>query len=322
MPKGDRESFKADCEDGFTRIANLILEALSMVKLNGTQTGICLFLLRRTYGWNRSEDAISREDFAAACGTSKTYISRQLSELLHKNIIRRLSYEPGKTSVYAFNSNIADWDKASINLQALSANAQQGLYECASEGWYDQTKEAGYGVSDQTRVNDWGVSDQTRYGVSDQIRYEVSDQTPPNQPQTTTAPMIAPALKTVIKTIKEKEIYSPDTLQYQLSELLLLKILEHLPGYKKPDLQKWAQSMDLLLRLDKRHPEEVKAVIIFAQGDPFWRSIILSVDNLRKQYDRLNIQRSQPRASPASTENQKKQRAIANDTDEYERFFQ
>ena len=311
MPKGDRESFKADCEDGFTRIANLILEALSMVKLNGTQTGICLFLLRRTYGWNRSEDAISREDFAAACGTSKTYISRQLSELLNKNIIRRLSYEPGKTSVYAFNSNIADWDKASINLQALSANAQQGLYECASEGWYDQPKEAGYGVSDQTR-----------YGVSDQIRYGVSNQTPPNQPQTTTAPMIAPALKTVIKTIKEKEIYSPDTLQYQLSELLLLKILEHLPGYKKPDLQKWAKSMDSLLRLDQRPPEEVKAVIIFAQSDSFWRSIILSVDNLRKQYDRLNMQRFQPRAGPAPIETRGKRGAEANDADEYKRFFQ
>ncbi|MEQ8176651.1 MAG: replication protein, partial [Syntrophomonadaceae bacterium] len=90
MPRGDREIFKADCDDGFTRIANLILEALALVKLNATQIGICLFLLRRTYGWNRGEDAISLGDFAAACGTSKAYISRQLADLLQKNIIRRL----------------------------------------------------------------------------------------------------------------------------------------------------------------------------------------------------------------------------------------
>ena len=52
MPKGDRDNLKADCEDGFTRIANLILEALALAKLNGTQKGICFFIFRRTYGWN------------------------------------------------------------------------------------------------------------------------------------------------------------------------------------------------------------------------------------------------------------------------------
>jgi phage replication O-like protein O len=322
MPKGDREIFKADCEDGFTRIANLILEALSMVRINSTQTGICLFLLRRTFGWNRSEDAISLGDFAAACGTSKTYVSRQLADLLHKKIILRLAYEPGKTPVYAFCTNLAEWDGACIDLQALADNDREGLYECAPEDCSNESNEDGCGLSDQTRVNGWGLSDQISYGLSNQIRVGLSDQTTPNQPQSTTAPVIAPALKTVIKTMKEKEIYSTDTLQYQLAELLLLKILEHLPGYKKPDLQKWAKSMDSIIRLDRRPADEVKAVIIFAQGDTFWRSIILSVDNLRKQYDRLNIQRFQPRAGPARIENRRKRGAAANDADEYERFFQ
>ncbi len=321
MPRGDREIFKADCDDGFTRIANLILEALAMVKLNSTQTGICLFLLRRTYGWNRSEDAISLGDFAAACGTSKTYVSRQLADLLHKNIIRRLSYEPGKTPVYAFSTNIADWDAACINLQALSDNAQQGLYECAPEGLSDQTTEAGYELSDQTTVAGWGLSDRISYGLSNRTRVGLSDQTTHNHAQTLVEPAIAPALKTVVKTMKEKEVYSSDTLQYQLAELLLLKILEHLPGYKKPDLQKWSKSMDAILRLDERPPEEVKAVIIFAQGDSFWKANIQSVDKLRKHYDRLNSRRLQARVSPpargATGQNQK-----GEETDEYDRFFQ
>jgi len=322
VPRGDREFFKADCEDGYTRIANLILEALSLVRINNTQTGICLFLLRRTFGWNRSQDAVSLGDFAAACGTSKTYISRQLADLLRKKIIRRLAYEPGKTPVYGFCTNIDEWDASCINLQALADNDQKGLYECAPEDCFDEADETGCGLSDQTRVNGWGLSDQISYGLSNRIRVGLSDQTTLNQPQTTTTPVIAPALKTVIKTIKEKEIYSPDTLQYQLSELLLLKILDHLPGYKKPDLQKWAKTMDALLRLDKRPPEEVKAVIIFAQGDPFWQPNILSVDKLRKHYDRLNFKRIQQRAGPAPIENRGKRGAEANDADEYERFFQ
>jgi len=320
MPRGDREIFKADCEDGFTRIANLILEALSMVKLNGTQTGICLFLLRRTYGWNRKGDAISLGDFAAACGTSKTYVSRQLADLLQKNIIRRLSYEPGKTPVYAFSTSIADWDPDCINLQALSDNDRRGLYECSPEGLPDQPKDVGYGLSDQTTVKGRGLSDQISYGLSNRIRVGLSDQTTPNQAQTLAESVAAPALKTIRKTMKEKEVYSTDTQQYQLAELLLLKIMDHLPGFKKPDLQKWAKSMDALMRLDKRPLEEVRAVILFAQSDNFWQANIQSVDKLRKHYDRLNSRRLQARASP-SDKGAAGQAMIGEEDDEYKGFF-
>ncbi|PKM77372.1 MAG: hypothetical protein CVU90_07950 [Firmicutes bacterium HGW-Firmicutes-15] len=108
---------------------------------------------------------------------------------------------------------------------------------------------------------------------------------------------------------------------YQLAELLLLKILEHLPGYKKPDLQKWSKSMDAILRLDKRPPDEVKQVIIFAQGDSFWQANILSVDKLRKHYDRLNSRRLQARASPPAR-GAAGQGMNGEEDDEYNGFFQ
>ena len=40
MPKGDRDILKADLEDGYTPIANLILEALALAKMSGVQKGI------------------------------------------------------------------------------------------------------------------------------------------------------------------------------------------------------------------------------------------------------------------------------------------
>lgn len=52
MAKGDRDIFKADIEDGYTKITDLLLEALAMAKLNGVQKGICLFLWRFTYVWD------------------------------------------------------------------------------------------------------------------------------------------------------------------------------------------------------------------------------------------------------------------------------
>ncbi|MEN6462213.1 MAG: replication protein [Syntrophomonas sp.] len=296
MPKGDREIFKADCEDGFTRIANLLLEALALARLNGVQKGICLFLFRRTYGWNRSEDAIALSEFAEACDSSRAYISRQLTALIKKNIIYRVAYQPGKISVYSFVTNITHWDQTCINLNALAQNANQGIYDCSEircQGLHDTTTLAVQGLHECTRVNQ-----------------------PPGHEQ----PVLKPVIKTERKKVKEREIYSPDSLPYKLSEFLLKKILEHLPGYKKPDLQKWAWQMDALIRIDRRPPEEVREVINYAQGDSFWWGNILSVDKLRKQYDQLNSKRVQARASPAAQKYQSKN-LNGEEADEYKGFF-
>ncbi len=299
MPKGDRDNLKADCEDGFTRIANLILEALAMARLNGMQKGICMFLFRRTYGWNRSEDAITLSEFAEACGSSRSYISRQITELIRKNIICRVAYQPGKTPVYSFITRISDWDQDCININALSINAVQGLYDCTLQGFNECAIQ--------------GLHKSTRAGLRECAGV--------NQVANLNLPELQPGRKTEINTVKEKEIYSHDSLPFKLSELLLRKILEHLPGYKKPDLQKWAWQMDALMRLDRRTAEEVEAVILFAQGDSFWRTNILSVDKLRKQYDQLNSRRLQARASPSAP---KRQSGNVNgeEADEYKGFFQ
>ncbi|NMC26542.1 MAG: replication protein [Syntrophomonadaceae bacterium] len=259
MPKGDREIFKADCEDGYTRIANLILEAIPLARLNGVQTGICLFLWRRSYGWNRDADAITLAEFAAACGTSKTYISRQLKDLMDKNIVHRREHKYGHIPVYAFTTCIAQWCKGCINVQGLHKNAILGLYNSATEGLHKTTT--------------------------------------PNHPPDHEPPAFEPPLKTERKKI-ERNIYTPDSTELQLAEMLLLQIRSHIPGYKQPDLQKWSKTIDYLLRLDRREPDEVKEVIKYAQADPFWQANILSAEKLRQHYDRLNLRRSQSRASP------------------------
>jgi len=280
MPKGDRERFKADCEDGYTKIANLLLEALAMCKINGTQKGICLFLFRRTYGWGKAEDAISLADFAASCGTSKPYISRQLQQLLKKNIIKRVSYQPGKTPIYKFNTRVIEWDRGCIDVEGLS--------DCIKQGLYEQTKA---GLSECTTVN---------------------------ESQTQDLRLVEPPGKKELKKKKENIYFPPDSKEYILSEYLLKKILSHLPGCKNPDLQKWAKHMNAILKLDKRDPEEVRAVIDFAQDDSFWRNNILSVEKLRKQYDQLNAKRINERGSPYRGNNLFKRE---DGDDEYAKFF-
>jgi DNA-binding Lrp family transcriptional regulator len=67
--------------------------------------------------------------------------------------------------------------------------------------------------------------------------------------------------KKVKKVKKVKNSYSLNSHEFRLSELLLNLILERRDSFKRPDLQKWARHIDLMIRVDGRPPEEIERVI-------------------------------------------------------------
>jgi len=81
--------------------------------------------------------------------------------------------------------------------------------------------------------------------------------------------------------------YKVNSIELRLSELLFKKIKERNPEHKEPDMQKWAYSIDLMIRIDKRDPGVIEKIIIWCQQDDFWQNNILSTAKLRKQYDQL-----------------------------------
>jgi predicted transcriptional regulator len=77
--------------------------------------------------------------------------------------------------------------------------------------------------------------------------------------------------------------------EFRLAELLLNLILERKPDFKKPNLQQWAKSIDCMIRLDRRAPERIEAVIRWCQRDSFWQGNILSTAKLREKFDQLEM---------------------------------
>lgn len=86
---------------------------------------------------------------------------------------------------------------------------------------------------------------------------------------------------------KEKRLFVATSIELQLAELLLKKIISRNPNFKRPDLQKWSLDIDRTIRIDKRDPETIRAVIEWCQEDDFWQNNILSTSKLRKQFDQL-----------------------------------
>jgi hypothetical protein len=94
---------------------------------------------------------------------------------------------------------------------------------------------------------------------------------------------------------KKKEEESPtDSLVQSRSEpeAICLKLAEliYANGSPKPSISKgWLDAARLLLGRDQRPFDEAMAVIEWCQQDEFWRSNILSMPTLRRQYDKLRL---------------------------------
>jgi len=88
-----------------------------------------------------------------------------------------------------------------------------------------------------------------------------------------------------------------DSIEFQLAYYLLEGILRNKPDFKTPNLQSWARQIDLMMRLDKRRPEQIKKIIEWCQADNVpdpktnfcWANNILSTKKLREHFDQLEM---------------------------------
>ena len=94
----------------------------------------------------------------------------------------------------------------------------------------------------------------------------------------------------VKETIVKNNIFVEDSDEFRLASFLWEKIKENNPTAKAPNLQSWAKSVDLMLRIDKRTTDEIEDVITWCQADTFWMANIMSTSTLRKQFDKLTMQ--------------------------------
>ena len=74
-------------ENGFTRIANEILENLSRVQMSGTEWQFVMCLFRKTYGFNKSEDWITGSQIVMMTGLKKERVSEAKKRLIERKIV-------------------------------------------------------------------------------------------------------------------------------------------------------------------------------------------------------------------------------------------
>ncbi len=104
---GGDDVIKADCDQGYTKVANTLLDKLCEADLNGRQFKIVNSIMRKTFGFGKSEDWISYEQLAEITKIDQTNISKVVNSLIKKNVIKKSG------SKLSINTVISEWADSS-----------------------------------------------------------------------------------------------------------------------------------------------------------------------------------------------------------------
>lgn len=96
-------------EDGFTPIANAIMDALARTRFSGYERSVLDFLFRKTYGWSKKSDLISLSQFVDATRISKPNVVHTLNRLVKRNVIGVVKSDNGNLTRYEFNKHYGEW---------------------------------------------------------------------------------------------------------------------------------------------------------------------------------------------------------------------
>ncbi|QRS18169.1 replication protein [Klebsiella oxytoca] len=98
-----KEPRVADIDDGYTRIANELLEHIASADLTARQLKLMLAYIRKTYGFNKKSDRIADEQIAQLTGISRQNVNKAKRDLLSMNC---LIVEGNKIGV---NKAVSEW---------------------------------------------------------------------------------------------------------------------------------------------------------------------------------------------------------------------
>ena len=97
-------------ENGFTPIANELLEVVPRYNFNGTQMKIILTVWRYTYGFKRKEHDLSINFIVNATGTSKRQIQKEVNRLIENKVLIEVQKPSfNQTRKIGFNKKYHQW---------------------------------------------------------------------------------------------------------------------------------------------------------------------------------------------------------------------
>jgi phage replication O-like protein O len=112
-------------EDGYTPIANEIMDALCKTRIPGEERQVLDAILRKTYGWQKTSDKISMGQIAAMTGMKRQNVNRAIRSLSSKMITRVIKSDDRGINLLEFNKNYEQWQGVIKNDYSIKCNQKR-----------------------------------------------------------------------------------------------------------------------------------------------------------------------------------------------------
>jgi phage replication O-like protein O len=270
-------------EQGYTRIANEILEHISKTDLNGTQLRIVLVIWRFTYGFRRKEHELSLAFLSEALNTRKSHIDKELNALIDRKIISVVGVGSRRGRILKFNKNYEEWQErpTDVGHHPSSTNSRtSSSTTCSTSSSYNcSTKKE-------------NIKEKNKKNTRQQKMYD------------------------------EESSYFKMALYFfdKVSAVANEAGVQHL--IKKANLQKWADEFRKLIEIDGVDKRLAKEVMDWVTQDSFWKTNVLSAKKLREKFSELAIKMNAAKKPKQSTQPQQKQKDIRDKEIEFQRWVQ
>jgi phage replication O-like protein O len=96
-------------EDGHTRFANELLEALARAGLHGREFRVVLAVARLTYGYQKKADSISYGQIADLTGISRRNVISTVQGLLRRRVLHSVVHDTRRENIFSINKHYKTW---------------------------------------------------------------------------------------------------------------------------------------------------------------------------------------------------------------------
>ncbi len=272
----------ADLDDGFTRVANELLDALMRTKMSGTQSQVVMAVIRQTYGYRKAKDRVHTGYLAELTGLHSNRIKDAVVELEKRNILK-IERGSGIFFMVAVNKVISEWISDKVESRDAARKSVKASRKSVNK--ITEIRDSNHGNPSTTKEN---------YKRKEQIKIsssQIADALPDARGDESVSP---PAEKirpdAAIQTPSGKFWGTQDDLT--AAEFIHGKVLVVNPTAKAPNWAQWANDIRLMrTQLGYTH-REICSLFRWANLDPFWSANVLCPKTLRKQWDKLTAKRA------------------------------
>lgn len=252
----------ADMDNGYTRMANEVLEAALLSDLTKNQMLILLALNRKTEGYNKKLDWVGNAQLEELTGIPATRCSATKNELIRMNVLIT------KGRLVGVNMVISEWE--------TKINGFRKTFTKTVKETFTETVKGGLQKPSNTKDNLQKTIQKTKPS---------SSQLAVARPDTEVATRVIP--DAAVQTPSGKSWGTQDDLT--AVEWIYKRVQVNNPTQNTPNWADWANTVRLMRQIDGRTHQDICLLFDWASRDEFWRNNVLSPAKLRKHWDTLAI---------------------------------